>query len=166
MTIYVPTGEDDIDVVMSFVSFDEFQVRYENTIPAADEERVGALLDDACALAADITGTTYAVVDNVAPEVPGAITATVCTVVRRAYENPLGLGGETIGDYSWRVSAGSDAGVYFTPTEKQTMRLAAGKSSVGTLELQGMLPAVDAAQFVTVAGSNEPVPWFAYEDLL
>ena len=144
-----------------FVTFSEFQVRYENTIPVADEERVGALLDDACALAADITGTTYA--DS---EVPKAITATVFTAVRRAYENPLGLGGETIGDYSWRVSAGGDSGVYFTPTEKQTMRLAAGKSSVGTLELQGMLPAVDAAQFVPVAGSNEPVPWFAHEDLL
>ena len=163
MTIYVPAGEDESD---RFVAFAEFQVRYENTVPAADEERVGALLDDACALAADITGTTYAVVDDVAPEVPGAITATVCTAVRRGYENPLGLGGETIGDYSWRVSAGGDSGVYFTPTEKQTMRLAAGKSSVGTLELQGMLPAVDDAQFVTDAGSSEPILYFAHEDLL
>lgn len=128
---------------MSFVSFDEFQVRYENTVPAADEERVGALLDDACALAADITGTTYAgvLVDLVLvfPPVPGAITATVCTAVRRGYENPLGLRGETIGDYSYSVSAAS-SGVYFTPEEKRDMRRAAGKSGVGTLELQGMLP--------------------------
>lgn len=146
----------------SFVTLADFQTRYENTIPVADEDRVGALLDDACSLAADITGTAYAV----GGEVPGAVTATVCTAVRRAYENPLGLGGETIGDYSWRVSAGSDAGVYFTPTEKQTMRRAAGKLSVGTLELQGMLPAVDDAQFVTDAGSSEPILWFAHEDLL
>ena len=153
---------------MAFVSLDEFTVRYENTIPAADEERVGALLDDACALAADITGTTYAVGDAV----PGVITATVCTAVLRAYDNPSGLAGETIGDYSWRGAsvAGAGAyfgsGLYFTPAEERIMRRAAGKLSVGTLELQGMLPAVDDAQFVTVAGSNEPVPWFAYEDLL
>jgi len=147
---------------MSFVILDDFQVRYENTVPAADEERVGALLDDACSLAADITGTTYAVGDAV----PGVITATVCTAVRRAYENPLGLGGETIGDYSWRVSGGSDSGLYFTPNEARSMRRAAGKSSVGTLELQGMLPAVDDAQFVTDAGSSEPILYFAHEDLL
>src|SRR5665647_3764166 len=111
---------------MAFVAFDEFQTRYENTIPAADEERVGALLDDACALAADITGEAYA--DSSGSEVPGAVLATVCTAVRRAYENPLGLGGETIGDYSWRVSAGSDSGVYFTPNEARIMRRSAGKS--------------------------------------
>ena len=46
------------------------------------------------------------------------------------------------------------------------MRRAAGKSSVGTLELQGMLPAVDDAQFVTDAGSSEPILYFAHEDLL
>ena len=46
------------------------------------------------------------------------------------------------------------------------MRRAAGKLSVGTLELQGMLPAVDDAQFVTDAGSSEPILYFAHEDLL
>src|SRR5665647_574838 len=101
---------------MTFVSFDEFQVRYENTIPAADEERVGAFLDDACALAADITGETYE--DGSGSEVPGVIVSTVCMAVRRAYENPMGLSGETIGDYGWRgASAGNDSGVYFTPNE-------------------------------------------------
>jgi len=122
---------------MTFVSLDEFQTRYENTIPTADEVRVGALLDDACAQAADITGTAYAAGN----EIPGTITATVCNAVRRAYENPMGLSGETIGDYGWRgASAGNDSGVYFSPKEERIMRRAAGKSSVGTLELQVMLP--------------------------
>jgi len=154
---------------MTFVSFDEFQVRYENTIPAADEERVGALLDDASALAADITGTTYE--DGSGSEVPGAVLATVCTAVRRAYENPLGLAGETIGDYTWRtgytgITGSAATGVYFTDAEARIMRRSVGKSSVGTLELQGMLPAVDDAQFVTDAGSSEPILYFAHEDLL
>ena len=158
MTIYVPASEYDIDVsALRFVAFSEFQTRYENTIPAADEERVGALLDDACSLAADITGTIY----TVGSVVPGTITATVCTAVRRAYENPLGLGGETIGDYSWRVSAAS-SGVYFTTEEKRDMRRAAGKSSVGTLELQGLLPdTIDAGigTPVTVDGITYYIPW-------
>jgi len=146
---------------MTFVSLDEFRLRYENTIPLADEARVGALIDDACALAADITGTTYEAVLGVLPPVPGSVTATVCTAVRRAYENPLGLGGETIGDYSWRVSAAS-SGVYFTPDETRIMRRSAGKSSVGTLELQGMLPDTIGAGIgtpVTVDGITYYVPW-------
>lgn len=154
---------------MTFVTFDEFQVRYENTVPAADEERLGALLEDACALAADITGTTYE--DGSGSEVPGAVVATVCTAVRRAYENPTGLQGETIGDYSWRsgytgTTGSATTGMYFTQSEARIMRRAAGKSGVGTLELQGMLPAVDDAQFVTDAGSSEPILYFAHEDLL
>ena len=43
---------------MTFVSLAEFQTRYENTVPTADTARVSALLNDACALAVDITGTT------------------------------------------------------------------------------------------------------------
>jgi hypothetical protein len=149
---------------MSFVPFDEFQIRYENTVPAADEERVGAFLEDACALVADITGVTY--VDGSGSEVPGAIVAAVCTAVRRAYENPSGLGGETIGDYSWRVST-AGSGVYFTPDEARIMRRAAGKSSVGTLELEGMLPnTIDDAQYLGVVGSSEPILYFDREDLL
>ena len=144
---------------MTFVSLDDFQTRYENTIPTADEARVGALLDDACALAADITGTAYAAGN----EIPGAITATICQAIRRAYENPMGLSGETIGDYGWRgASAGSDSGVYFTPAEARIMRRAAGKSSVGTLELHGMLPNTMGAGIgtpVTVDGVTYYTPW-------
>ena len=155
---------------MSFVHFDDFQVRYENTIPAADEERVAVLLEDACALVADIIGSTYA--DGSGVEVPGAITATVCTAVRRAFDNPTGLQGETIGDYTWRVgytgtSGSASSGVYFTDGEARIMRRAAGKSRVGTIELQGMLPnSIDAARYVGDAGSPEPILYFDQEDLL
>jgi hypothetical protein len=100
---------------------------------------VTAFLDDACALVTDITGTTDEPYNSTT--VPGAIVATVCNAVRRAYENPLGLGGETIGDYSWRVAAGSDSGVYFTPNEARIMRRSAGKSRVGSITLTTYLPA-------------------------
>jgi len=86
--------------------------------------------------------------------------------VLRAYDNPSGLAGETIGDYSWRGASAAGSGLYFTPAEERIMRRAAGKLSVWTLELQGMLPAVDDAQLVTDAGSSEPILYFAHEDLL
>ena len=124
-----------------FVTLATFADRYENTIPAADETRVLALLSDACALASDLAGIDY---DAVA--VPASIASVVCTAARRAYENPIGLQGETIGDYTWRAG-GSTAtmapasGVYFTPDEARIIRRAAGRSRVGSLTMTSALPA-------------------------
>ena len=148
---------------MSFVAYEDFQIRFENTIPAADEERVAVLLEDACALAADVIGTDY-VGDS---GVPGAIIATICTAVRRAYENPDGFQGETIGDYSWRATpAAGGVGVYFTPDEARVMRRAAGRSKVGSIELEGMLPdSIEDAQLLSDAASSEPILYFDREDL-
>ena len=156
---------------MSFVTFTEFQVRYENTVPAADEERVAAYLEDACALVSDVVGATVTAAwdeSGSGGEAPGAIVAVVYAAVRRAYENPGGLQGETIGDYSWRGAGSQSVGVYFTPAEMRQIRRAAGLSAVGTIELQGMLPdSVDAAQYLTDSGSPlSPILYFAREDLL
>ncbi len=159
---------------MAFVSFTEFQVRYENTIPAADEERVAAYLEDACALVTDILGATVTAAygDGSGESVPGGIVAAVCNAVRRAYDNPNGLQGETIGDYSWRsgytgVSASANIGVYFTPAEVRQIRRAAGLSALATIDLQGMLPdAISAEQYVADAGSPwSPILYYAQEDL-
>jgi hypothetical protein len=158
---------------MSFVSFTEFQVRYENTVPVADEERVAALLDDACALVTDIVGATVTAAwdeDGSGTEAPGGVVAAVVAAVRRVYDNPSGLQGETIGDYSWRSAsaAGAPAGVYFTAAETRQIKRAAGVSVVGTIELEGMLPdtIADSSQYVADADSSNSVLYYAREDLL
>jgi len=151
---------------MSFVSIVEFQTRYENTIPAADQERVAAFLQDACALVSDIVGSD---VTDGWDEVPGGVVTVVCAAVRRAYENPNGYAGETIGDYAWRGSAAAAAaGVYFTPAEVRTIRRAAGSSSVTTVELEGMLPnTIAESQYVADAGSPAaPILYYDAEDVL
>lgn len=152
---------------MSFVTFEDFQLRYENTVPAADEERVAVLLEDACDLAADIIGRTYA--DGSGSEAPSIIIAKVCEAVRRAFDNPSGLQGETIGDYTWRgASVGSaSVGIYFTPAESRIMRRAAGRSGAGAIELEGDFPQpVTDELYLTDAGSpNEPVLYFHPDDL-
>jgi len=153
---------------MSFVTIDEFSLRYENTVPAGDVARVEALLSDACDLAADIIGKTYA--EGSGSEVPSIITAKVCEAVRRAYENPSGLQGETIGDYSWRgASAGSASiGVYFTPAESRIMRRAAGRSAAGAIQLETNMAdaaATDDELYLPVTGSTEPVLYFDHEDI-
>jgi len=158
---------------MSFVSFMEFQVRYENTIPAADEERVVAFLEDACALVSDIVGATVTAAwdeDGSGTGAPGSVVAAVCAAVRRAYDNPGGLAGETIGDYSWRGTSGvgASAGVHFTAAEIRQIKRAAGVSAVGTIELEGLLPntIAEADQYVSDSASSESILYYAREDLL
>lgn len=148
---------------MSFVSYEDFQLRYENIVPAADEERVSVFLEDACALAEDVVGTSY----EGSSGVPQIVIATVCKAVRRAYENPDGLQGETIGDYSWRVGAAAESGLYFTPSEARIMRRAATRSGVGTLELEGILPnSLGDGRYVSDAGSPlSPVLYHDWSDL-
>ena len=151
---------------MSFVTIDEFSLRYENTVPAGDVARVEALLADACDLAADIIGKTYP--EGSGSEVPGIITGTVCAAVRRAYENPSGLQGESIGDYSWRGVSASGAGVYFTPAESRIMRRAAGRSAAGAIQLETNMAdaaATDDELYLPVTGSAEPVLYFDHEDI-
>lgn len=155
---------------MSFVTFEDFQLRYENALPAADEERVAVLLEDACDLAADIIGRSYP--ETSGNEVPSIIIAKVCEAVRRAYENPSGLQGETIGDYTWRgssVGVGAALGIYFTPAESRIMRRAAGRSAAGSIDLETDLAqaVVNDELYLTDAGSpNEPILYFDQEDLL
>ena len=151
---------------MSFVTIDEFSLRYENTVPAGDVARVEALLSDACDLAADIIGKTYA--EGSGSEVPSIITAKVCEAVRRAYENPSGLQGETIGDYSWRGASASGAGVYFTEAEQRIMRRAAGRSAAGSIQLETNLAdavTADAGLYLDVEPDGQPVLYFDREDI-
>lgn len=153
---------------MSFVSFEDFQLRYENSVPAADEERVSVFLEDACALAEDVVGVSYALDSGV----PLSIVATVCKAVRRAYENPDGLQGETIGDYTWRAgytgtSSSENSGIYFTSSEARIMRRAANRGGAGTIELEGMLPdSLDAGRYLDEAGGKpRHILYFDQEDL-
>lgn len=152
----------------SFVSFADFQLRYENTVPAADEERVAVFLEDACALAEEIADTSYEGVSGV----PTTIVSVVCKAVRRAYENPDGLQGETIGDYSWRMgytgmANSENAGLYYTRSEERILKRAAARATVGTLELEGMLPnSLDAGRYLADSASPEsPILYFDHEDI-
>lgn len=147
---------------MSFVTMEQFQLRYENSVAIADEARLQALLDDACDMAGDIIGDVYSEGDTI----PGGVTSTICKAVRRALDNPDGFVGETNGDYSWRLGSAGGAGLYFTNDEKRTMLRAVGRSTVATLEMQGYIPdsVADSSQYVSDAGSSEPILYYAPED--
>ena len=117
----------------NLATLSDFQARYERTLTDVDEMmRVNVLLADASALVCDVA-------DDVFTTVPATVVAVVCEVVRRAFDNPTGLQGETIGDYTWRGEKAS-GGIYLTAQERRTVRRAAGKVGVSTLDLTGDLP--------------------------
>jgi hypothetical protein len=73
--------------------------------------------------------------------VPQSVRAIVCAAVIRAMDNPRGLTGETLGDYSWQANGGGSAlGLWLTGYERRLLRRAYGASPVGTLSLEGYLP--------------------------
>lgn len=127
----------------AYADHDDFALRYGRTLTASEETRVEALITDAQALVDDATGTTFTTT------IPDTVVMVVCEAARRAFDNPAGLQGETIGDYTWRTGYSGTSnsllsGVYLTPQEKRMVRRAAGVLSAGsvTLSSEGMLPAV------------------------
>jgi hypothetical protein len=82
------------------------------------------------------------VAESVYLPAPEVFVLVCCEAVRRAYDNPQGLTGETVGNYSWRGGGGLGS-LYLTPAEQRMIRKAAGKLGVGTIELEGYMPVVD-----------------------
>jgi hypothetical protein len=144
----------------SFVTIEQFDGRYQGVIPGAAEELIQNFLADACALVEDSVHMGYT-----EATVPQTIVAVVCTAVRRAYENPMGLAGETTGAHSWTAPV-SGAGVFFTPGEYRMIRRAAGVLGIVSLELESALAMVAWDQYVGDSASPEsPILYFAEEDL-
>lgn len=147
---------------MSFVTLTDFTNRHNAAVAEADETRLGALLSDACDMAQDIMASSYTEGD----EIPGAIISVIVSAVRRAFENPLGLTGETVGNYTWQGGRSGGAGIYFTLAEKQTLRRAAGKLGVGQVQLEGYLPYVaEAEQYAETTDGGQSVLYYDEEDL-
>lgn len=94
-------------------------------IETADVARALAAIDDASAV---VRAYVAPVLDGVErgdiPEVPGAVVAVVCGMIRRAVTNPTGLTMETLGDYSYQASVNT-ATLLPTARERKLLRAAA-----------------------------------------
>jgi len=129
----------------SLATLTQLESRYDSSVD--NPGRAQALLDDASALVREVAGSDYVDVDNALTGVPQRIISIVCEVTRRAYENPRGLQGETLGDYTWRAgytgTKGSAAmGVYLTSAEQSAVRRAAGKFGASSVSLTKLMPYV------------------------
>jgi hypothetical protein len=121
----------------ALAAYTDCEVRWGVTLTEDEIAQVNALLEDASALILDVA-------DLDAPwtsaTVPAALLPVVCEAARRAFDNPAGLQGETIGSYTWRAGVVTASGVYLTADEKRAVRRAAGRLGVGTVTLTTDLP--------------------------
>ena len=131
----------------SLATPEQFEARYGASVD--DGIRLQALLDDASALTREAAGADYIDVAEALTAVPQIMIAVVCEAVRRAYDNPAGFEGETIGDYTWRGGRTSGSGVYLTNDERRRIRLAAGKSTAVSVALNSLYPATRSASSST-----------------
>lgn len=137
---------------MSLISLSAYGTRvgvvYDEDSPGATEEQILAFLDDASALVNLIAfGTTeddyWTDYDASSPpatnDVPEAVVPVIVAMVRRGIENPRGLTGEQLGDYQWQAASATQTAIYATREERRIIRRAAGRLSVGTVQLEGDL---------------------------
>lgn len=117
--------------------YTDCQTRWGRTLTAGEITQVNALLTDASAIILDIAALDT---DWTSATLPATVLPVICEVVRRGFDNPAGLQGETIGDYTWRGRTGDASGLYLTSDEKRTVRRAAEKLPLGVQTLSSDLP--------------------------
>ena len=116
--------------------YTDCQTRWAVTLTATEITQVNALLADASAIVLDVADLDT---DWTSATLPATVLPVICEMVRRAFDNPSGLQGETIGDYSWRGGS-TPSGIYLTSAERRTIRRAAVKLGVISLDLSNDLP--------------------------
>jgi hypothetical protein len=123
----------------------DIEDRLGRALSASEITRVEAAIDDA-------SGMVYTWLqddDAFSPIVPASVKGIVCQAVLRAFGNPRGLTGETLGDYSWQANGGPSTatGYYFTAYERRILRRAHRSLSVRALDLEGYT-AIDEDQTI------------------
>lgn len=125
----------------AFASVIDFESRYSGSVPAVDVYRVDTLLSDASTLIREVAGDDYVDDDDALETFPALFVIVCCEAARRAYDNPQGLTGETVGNYTWRGST-SGGSVYLTPGEAKRIRKAAGRMGAVSVTMSNDLPCV------------------------
>ncbi|MCK9921607.1 hypothetical protein MXD61_06840 [Frankia sp. AgPm24] len=122
------------------VDLDGYTARVGEVDDPGEQGRITVRLGDASALVRQVAGLDWVADDGVTATTPDVVVPVVVAMVQRAVANPQGLTGETLGDHSWQM-ANASPDLYLTRAERVTVRRAAGRLSVGTVSLEGDLPA-------------------------
>lgn len=134
---------------------------------SADGIRAEANLEDASALIRSVAGMDWTEADSgdsgfALSEVPDIVKSITIAAAIRAFRNPGGASQASVGDVSISFSGKSDeSAVFLTKQEAAAVRKVAGKSSVGSVDLEtGILPGRGSRDplFAPVEGGGDPIP--------
>ena len=107
---------------MALLELTDFEARY-GSVPAEDQDKVEAILEDASALILAVAKTDW---DE--ETVPASVIPVVVSVARRLYENPDGYSMEMVGEYQWQRPQAA-AATFMTDEEMEIIRRATGSKS-------------------------------------
>ncbi|SCL33023.1 Phage protein Gp19/Gp15/Gp42 [Micromonospora nigra] len=96
------------------------------TLAGSDLVRAGVALEDASTLVRAEAGTDWLAEDGVTVTAPAVVLTVVLGAALRAYRNPDGYSGESVGEYSYQYAREATSG-YLTSAEVAIVRRAAGK---------------------------------------
>ena len=108
----------------------DLETRLGTVLEGADLARAQAALDDVSVEVLSVSGADW---DD--QSVPGVVRVVVLAAAKRIFQNPQGLAGEQLGEYSWRLP-GNVAGTTLTDDERRTVQTAVGIKSVGSIQLR------------------------------
>jgi hypothetical protein len=150
----------------AFATVDDLEAR---GVDVTNEERAQAALDDASALIRLEVGASWTTTDedpvaidfgDMVDYLQDAVVAVCVAVARRVLENPDGATSMSLGDASLTLANASND-VYLTSRERATLRRAAGRSALGSVDLEIGTPGYSG--YIDV-GQTELLP-FTYEPL-
>lgn len=116
----------------ALVALEDFDARLPGGIPAGEEARAEATLNDASALVRAEAGNTWVDDAGALTAVPDVIVMVTVSAARRAFVNPDMLASESVVNYSATFSSASPD-VYLTANEKKLIGKAVGQSGLWTL---------------------------------
>ncbi|TDC33455.1 hypothetical protein [Micromonospora sp. KC213] len=96
------------------------------TLAGTDLVRAGVALEDASALVRAEAGTDWVAEDGVTITAPPVVATVVLAAALRAYRNPDGYSGESVGDYAYQYAREATS-MYLTAAEVTIVQRAAGK---------------------------------------
>ncbi|WP_025272031.1 hypothetical protein [Haloglycomyces albus] len=108
--------------MVALATLAQLEARLGRPIPEGPEQdQAIAALDDASALVLSYGRPTWST-----DTVPAVVRVVVLAVAERRVRNPDGMASEQAGEYSYRLSRDTPAGVALTDTEAHVIRRAAG----------------------------------------
>lgn len=125
------------------ITVEQFEARTRRSFAdeSAELAQLEALIVDASALVVDVirdATITDSWDASDAGSVPAAVLPVITAMIRRGIDNPHGFTSERSFEYQYQGA--SDAGVFATDLEARALRRAAGRSSLGVVELEGHMP--------------------------